>query len=68
MRNRIRVVVAVHAAHVGLTPVEIKTFDLKELPLEDVDGLFVERRRPAREIGLANDALAIGAVHDHKVI
>ena len=62
------VVIAVDRADERLASLEVEALHLIELPFDDVDGLFVERGRPAREVGLADDALAIGRIDDDEVV
>ena len=68
VRNRCRVVVALHVAHERLAVVVVERLHLIEAALHDVDGLGVQGGRPAREVGFA-DHLGPGAdVDDDEVV
>ena len=66
--DRVRVVVAIDRADVRLASFEIERVDLEEGALDEVDGLRVERRWTAREVGLADDPGLVGRVHDHEIV
>ena len=66
--DRVGVVVAVDLR--GRTPCGPRNqpLDLIQLPFDDVDRFLVQRRRAAREIGLADDARSVRRVDDHEVV
>ena len=68
VRDRGRVVVAVHVANERLAVVVVERFHLVEPALHDVDRLGVQCGRTAREVGFA-DHLGAGAhIHHHEVV
>src|SRR5207253_10869277 len=68
LRNGIRVVITIDLAHVRLPAFEIEPLHLVQLSLDEVDRLWVQRRRSAREIGLADHSgLARRVDHDEIV-
>ena len=66
--DRGRVVIAVHFPDVRLAAHEVELFDLEDLALHHVDGLGMQRRQRAREVGLANHLRSVGVIGDDKVV
>ncbi len=66
--NRGRVVVAIDLAHVCLAADEVELFDLENLSFDHVDGLGMQRRERAGEIGFADHLRTAGVIGDHEVV